>query len=414
MNKSKIIEISNIKDIQSIKIDRLMDTEDILDPILIVLFYDNGRKSLVYTESENEFLYFFSTIRRVYNEEKNKRNIYIDKLSKEFLESKEPNIELAKLKNKIGQYGTTKKINYKKQEIEIYYNLLKHILEDLFKYLNRHIEIKGIKGFGKHQKLIFEEEGLEKYLSFNINGENGEYHLTFPGIIKNKELYIDINYNEKIQIKIYDYEEKIIISYEIITTKDYGKIIKTIITNGTLSSKIINELEQTKPEEIYDYELSEGVTYKLPWGVRTINTTTRTNELKSETTKYTDYFNYNNHTQIREKTVEYLTKKGFGKRLTDGFYKIKGDLKIQVDNRIIITNYYKLDNYLIKETTFLSHHLTRGIYKSCLEGKTFYKAYILTEENTYMPLQTEIQENIKGYELINERELKLLIKRSEK
>ena len=351
MDEKKLIEISNIKNLQSIKISTLMDTPENEDPGVIIVFYEDGKKSLIYSELDSVYLYFFSTIRRVYNEEKNKRNIYIDELSKKFLESNEPVIELNKLKAEIGSVGVEKKINYKKQNVEIHYNILKYLLENLFSYFNRKIEIINLKGMGEHFKLIYKEDGVEKSLPFNYKlNEDDNHTFIFPGIFESKELYIDINYNEKIIINLYDLNSKLHIIYECTTTTEFANISKSFYINGILNSKIIIELDRVENQEIYDYKIN-GITYKLPWlDFRTVTSEVLEEELLVETTEYTDYFKYNEHEQIRKKIVRYITKKGYGKNL-EGFYKIKGDLKLQTDDEIIITNYYKLESYLIKETT---------------------------------------------------------------
>lgn len=412
MDKNKLLEISNIKNLQSITITTLMDTKENKDPSLIIAFYDDGKKSLSYCEFDKEYKYFFSTVRRVYSEEKLKRKIYIDNLSKNILEANEPKIELDKLKSQIGSIGENKKINYNIYEVERHYNILKYLLEKLFTHFNKHIEIKSLKGMNKHFKFTYKEEILEENLQFTfIEKDNNNYTFIFPGIFtNNKELYIDLEYKEKIIAKIHDKEEQFLISYEVETTPDYGKITESLFINGLLSSKIINELESIEKPKLYDYEL-EGTTYILPWNdTRSIVLEKNENELITETVKYQDYFNYNNHIQIRKMIIQYITKKGYKKEQA-GVYKIKGDLKIQTDDELIITNYYKVDNYIIKETTFISNGLSRGIFKSELEGKSFYKIYELKDKNTLEPINEEIIKNIKGYELINEKELKLLIKR---
>lgn len=401
---NNILEISKIKNLESVKIDRLMDTREKEDPGVIVVFYDDGKKTIAYSELESEYLYLFSTVRRVYNEEKNNRRIIIDDLSKKILESNEPKIELETLKQEIGSIGTSKKINYKIKTVEMYYNLLKFGLETLFKYFNRHIIITNIKGMNKHFKFIYKEDNLEKSMPFTfIEKEDGTLSFIFPGVFDNtKELYIDLKYDEKIEINIYDENYKIHFNYEYITTTEYGKEIKSLYIGGILTSQIIESLEITSDKEI---------TYVLPWGdTRSVYYTKTNEELISVTTKYIDYFESPNkdHKMTKEKIIKQVTKQGFRKKMLDGFYKIEGDLTLKTDDEIIITNYYLVDEYIIKETTYLSTLLTRGKYKSELEGKTFYK--ILKQEETIL---NDVPENIKGYELINENELKLLLRRRE-
>lgn len=413
MNKSKLLEISNIKDLKKILILNLMGTKDIYDVAAIVVFYENGCKSLIYSELDEEYFYFFSTIRRVYIEEKDRRNIEIDELSKKLLEENEPKIELDKLKKEIGTIGGNKKINYNKLQVEMYYNILKYLLEELFVFFNRNIDIKCLLGMSKHFRFTYVENKLEHYMPFTYKEEDStKVKFIFPGIFNNnRELYINLEFNEVLTATICDREGKLVIKYEVSITEKFGKITKYVFLNGVLDSKVIIDLDSSKECTIYDKKI-DGIVYYLPWNdLRSIKIDLTGEEVKSNIIKYTDYFKYGTNVQIREKIIQNVIKKGLFTKDKE-VYKIKGDISLRIDDELIITNFYKVDHYVIKEVTFIGNHLTRGIFKSELEGKTFYKIYNLVDDNLLEELLTQVKESVKGYELMNERELKKLLKRS--
>lgn len=116
LQSEKYLKINDIKNISSIKIYDMVNPKNpqVYSGIMgLLVFYEDG-KMLNYTQDEEEFVYFFETVRRVYNSEKKSRHIDVDNETEYFLDSLNPNEDINVIKANVGSIGTTnKKIYYK-------------------------------------------------------------------------------------------------------------------------------------------------------------------------------------------------------------------------------------------------------------------------------------------------------------
>jgi len=78
-----------------------------------------------------------------------------------------------------------------------------------------------------------------------------------------------------------------------------------------------------------------------------------------------------------------------------------------------ITNYYVNGDYVVKETFFVPSVLGSGVYKSELEGKSFYKVYRVVDDKVYEEYNT-VKEGVQGYQLLDSSELRLILGRGVK
>lgn len=418
----KILEINEIKNIESISLKSLMDSKDKNKyiPVLIVTF-DNGTKTLTYTSLDTEFNYFFEMVRRVYNNEKNTRKILIDEETSLFL--KENYIDLDNILNEIGSCKTkNKKINYKIKENEMYFKMLKYILEDLLKFLNKNLEITDIKGINNTFSLIGTIDGLPSSFPFKTKKENNKRIFIFPGLINElEELIIEIKESDVISIDFFDRKNKLHGSHVYNINENKAHCISTLYNDGQCIFKKIEDLKkaQNQYKTVFNLMKINGSAYVLPWNdIRIVKKNIESvNEFKKEKEQIIDFkINKDNtHIQIINRLEESLSTSNYRQ------VKLDGLLKVTTLQEKSITNLYFVkgaENHLIRETSFEDFILGRGLYKSDLMGNHFYKVYKVFGSNlldmTLDIKEYNINENTQGYQLLDEFELKLLLKRGGK
>lgn len=411
----ELLEINEIKNLEAINLTNLMHKNDNI-PVLIVT-YDNGKKTLCYTSLDKYFIYFFEMVRRVYNEEKTTRRIFIEPLVANFL--KESAINIKEIIKDIGECKTkTKKINYKIKENEMYYKILKYILEDLLKFLNKDLKITDIKGINKTFSLIGVLDGLNKIFPFKVKTENNKTTFIFPGMINGyEELIIEIEESDNLTINFFDRRHKLHgnITYNI--NEERGQSISTLYHEGKCIFKNIEDLESPSEEycAIFNLMKISGVAYILPWGdIRLINKKAQTEDgLTSIFVEIIDFkINKDNtHAKIIRKSTNTLTTEIYKDLELDGTLKVTTLKEESVTNLYFINGEVK---YIIRETSFEDSTLGRGLYKSWLANNHFYKIYKISGTNLLdMKIESEanINENVAGYQLLDEFELKLLLRR---
>ncbi len=422
----KLLEINKIKNIKAISLTSLMMTKDTNVGVpTIVCVYDDGVKTLCYSGIDKEFLHFYEIVRRVYETESKTRDILIDNETLSFLTTKVEDLKLDELKKEIGSISTkNRKINYKIKENEMYFKMLKYVLEDILKFINRNVELKTLKGINKTFALIGTEDGLSKNFPFEYSYDEdfNKRIFIFPGIFNQfHELVINIIEDNPLKIEFSSPQEKLVGDIEYIVNGNKGFSSTTLYVDGECiykKQKDLKILENNPYEEIFKLMGINGKCVVLPWGdARVVTNTLTTNEIEQSVTKITD-FKINTsgtHISITETMVETLSK--------DNYRGIKGKLNITSLEEKKITNLYLVrceeENYIIRETSFIPSLLGRGLYKSELAGNHFYKIYKVNantlenlEPNSIQEVLNEVEENDKGYQLLNEFELKLLLRRT--
>ena len=380
MSKEEI-EISKIKNITSIKVYNLLDQDkEAVMGILCSCTVNDKQKFFNYTELDKHFVNYFSTLKRIYNLEKDKRKIYIDEESKRIIEYSEEEKEAV-----LGKKVDNKLIDYKTENIECYFNIITSTLKDIFKLFNRNIEFLDIKAIGNNAVITYKED-FKKYLRVYYEKEDDTIKLRIASILKNKELVIEIKDNKDLEISFYDDDHKI---------EGKKKIKRNILKEEVyINSKIvyskITELDLLDAKE-------DEITYRLPFSngndLRIIKKE-KGKEIFKETITDININNYHTRKRVYKSAV-----------FVSDNYKgvISSKIHIKLEETKIEINTYKVGDYTIEETSYFEAPLSNAYYKEYLEGKTFYRIFKDDEE-------LEVPFNIKGYELMDENELKLKLR----
>ena len=438
LQSDKLLKINEIKDITSIGVYDIMNPKNFNSNVGILglcVFCKDGR-CFNYTQNEEEFVYFFETVRRVYESEKDNKNIYLDDNAKYFLNSFEPALELDNIKSKIGNVGTVnKKIYYNIKEVEMLYNILEYVLENFLSFLGRNVDIVDVKGIGSNFVLKMYENNVLKNLHFSFSKESDLKSIcVFKGIIDGaKELYLEVSYEDGIEVTFYD-SNKVIVGSHSFNRCSYTFVTELYI-NG--ERKLFNHDTLNKIDKDFQFLSGEENNFDklvLPWGdVILLNESeTLEDQLLSDrrdielsengliVTKLEDAIlskknvcnsfvyvssNYNHVRVIRQNTI---VKSLFGPNL----FKLD-KVSIKTCEEFSVTNYYVVaDNCVVKESYFVPSLLGSGVYKSDLEGRFFYKVLSLNE-NELLEYNT-VKEGVQGYQLLDENELKLILGRGVK
>lgn len=439
LQSEKYLKINDIKNISSIKIYDMVNPKNpqvYSGTMGLLVFYEDGNL-LNYTQDEEEFVYFFETVRRIYNSEKKSRHIDIDNETEYFLDSLNPSEDINVIKANVGSIGTTnKKIYYKIKEVETHYNILEYVIENLMSFLGRNVDIVGVSGIGSNFALKMYENSFKKNLEFKyINKSELKSICIFKGIIDGiKELYVEINYEDGFQVKFYDYNKSIIGIHRF--DKNNCSLVTEIYINGECKSRKYDRLEKSDINSPYlTFEENNYDKYVLPWGDMILqNEKENTSEtvlkdrkdieltengikvtnLEDKTLKFlevrkTFIYVYSNDLHSKVIRQEEVVKSEYSPSL----YKLSR-VTLKTCEETSITNYYVLNGkYVVKETSFVHSILGSGIYKSELEGKSFYKVYQVLD-NKINEEYSIVKEGVQGYQLLDESELRLVLGRGVK
>lgn len=440
LQKDKYMEINQIKNISCIKIYDLLNSIAFNEHYGItglLVFYDNGY-TLNFTLEDEEFVYFFETVRRVYNKEKVHNYIYVDSKTEYFLNSLNPRLSLEQIKSQVGFIGHSKKeIYYNIKSIESDYKILEYIIENLLSFFGRSVDIIDVKGVGENFALKIMEKGYLNNLSFKyLKKSDSKFLYIFKGLLDlGKELYLEINYEEGFEVSFYDSGRSIFGRHKV--DRESCTFITEMYIDGVLKSKQFQDLSKVSQDNYKLYLEDDEKNYDfylLPWGdIVSINESVKSGEItkdKTEKIEFTEsgisitslkdesfrveerkksfiYISNNKHVRVYRKGEIIKTE------YNPSFYKLnKISLKTCVESSF--TNYYYVgDSFIVKETLFIPSLLGSGMYKSDLEGKTFYKVYETILGETVREYST-VKEGIKGYQLIDANELKLVLGRGVK
>lgn len=439
IQNEKYMEINEIKDILSISVYDMINSRNVKEysgVMGILVFYGDG-KYLNYTQNEEEFLYFFETVRRVYESEKNSRNIYADELTKYFLDSMNPSLVIKDIKSDIGNIGTqNKKIYYRIKEVESDYKILEFVMENFLSFLGRNVDIVNVKGIGTNFALEMYENNLLKKLEFKYKAESDLKSMyIFKGIINgNKELYVSIDYSDGLLINLYDTSNRVKCVHKI--DKKSCSLVTEMYIDGECKLRKFESLEQYSENIPYLNEEENSYNkYILPWkdivllnevnksdsmvlenrkdieltedGVKVVNLEDQVLKF-GENVKSLIYIN-NSETHFRVIRQSETLKSGY----TPSLYKLS-NVTLRTCEEASITNYYFVGNdFVVKETSFVPTLLGSGVYKSELEGKSFYKVYRVLDREVCEEYNT-VKEGVQGYQLLDKTELKLVLGRGVK
>lgn len=431
-------KINELKNIISINIYDMINPKNIRaysGVIGLIVFCENG-ETLNYNENDKEFVYFFETVRRIYENEKNTRHIFIDEQTEFFLDSLNPLTEIKNIKSQIGLIGTSyKKIFYKTKELETEYNVLKYILENLMEFLGRNIDLTQMSGVGSNFSFKMLEDGIIKKLYFKyISHSELKSTLIFRDIMNDfNEFYIHIDYTNGLEIKFNDSNNTLLGIHKI--DKKSHSLITEMYIEGECKLKKYTKLEAIDTEVYSEYLSEEENNFKkfiLPWkdiilihesveesetllkqrqnieltteGVKVLKVSDETLKFEKSEEKFIYISERPNHIKIIRWCE--VTKTEYSPSL----YKLsKISLKTQVETSI--TNYYIVnEKFLVKETSYIPSLLGSGIYKSELEGRSFYQIIDLINDKEY----NIVKESVQGYQLLDENELKLVLGRGVK
>jgi len=437
LQSDKYFEINDIKDISSIKIYDMINPKNPLvysGVVGMIVFY-NGGKSLNYIQGDEEFSYYFDTVRRIYDSEKNRRSILVDSETEYFLNSFN-NDDINKIKAKVGNVGTfNKKIYYKIKQVESIYNILEYVIENLMEFLGRNVDVVGVKGMGSNFVLKMYENNVRRNLEFKFISESDLKHICiFKGIIDGvRELYVEINYENSIQVTFYDYKRSIlgIHSFDI----NSRSFVTQIYINSECKLNKYDRLNLSEVNSPYisDYENSY-LKYMLPWGdMILLDEKETTSEMILKDRKDIEFSAYGvKVTNIEDKVLELSEiKKSLiyvsSSKLHTSVIRHNEVIKSEDSPRLYklnkitlrtcversITNYYVNGDYVVKETFFVPSVLGSGVYKSELEGKSFYKVYRVVDDKVYEEYNT-VKEGVQGYQLLDSSELRLILGRGVK
>lgn len=439
VQNEKYMEINEIKDISSIRVYNLINPENVLEYsniMGILVFYGSG-KDLNYIQNDEEFLYFFETVRRVYESEKNSRHIYADELTKYFLDSMNPSLIIKDIKSNIGNIGTqNKKIYYIIKEVESNYNILEFVLENFLSFLGRNVDIVHVKGMGTNFALEMYENNLLRKLEFKYKAESDLKSMyVFKGIINgNKELYVSIDYSDGLLINLYDSSNRVKCVHRL--DKKTSSLVTEMYIDGECKLRKFESLEQYGENIPYLNEEENSYNkYILPWkdivllnevnkndsmvlenrkdieltedGVKVVNLEDQVLKF-SENVKSLIYVS-SSETHFRVIRQSETLKSGY----TPSLYKLS-NVTLRTCEEASITNYYFVgDDFVVKETSFVPTLLGSGVYKSELEGKNFYKVYRVLDSEVCEEYNN-VKEGVQGYQLLQKTELKLVLGRGVK
>lgn len=439
VQNEKYMEINEIKDISSIHVYNLINPENVLEYsniMGILVFYGSG-KDLNYIQNDEEFLYFFETVRRVYESEKNSRHIYADELTKYFLDSMNPSLIIKDIKSNIGNIGTqNKKIYYRIKEVESNYNILEFVLENFLSFLGRNVDIVHVKGMGTNFALEMYENNLLRKLEFKYKAESDLKSMyVFKGIINgNKELYVSIDYSDGLLINLYDSSNRVKCVHRL--DKKTSSLVTEMYIDGECKLRKFESLEQYGENIPYLNEEENSYNkYILPWkdivllnvvnksdsmvlenrkdieltedGVKVVNLEDQVLKF-SENVKSLIYVS-SSETHFRVIRQSETLKSGY----TPSLYKLS-NVTLRTCEEASITNYYFVgDDFVVKETSFVPTLLGSGVYKSELEGKNFYKVYRVLDSEVCEEYNN-VKEGVQGYQLLQKTELKLVLGRGVK
>jgi len=400
------LEISKIKNVEIISSFSITNNDSKnSDIIAIAVYYDSG-KQLCYSELDAPFAYFYSTVRRLYEEQK--ENIDIDKETKYLLETDYKPIDLKNIKE---QYGTElKTVIPISNDINADIRIIKYIYERILSFLNRKVTVQSIKGLGKNFTLKYIEDGLTEQTYFvSLNDENKRKYI-FPGIFEGKkELVIMIDNNNPLNITFASKDE---IFYGSIKINDkVGTITESVYINGTLTYMNTDKLEiieNTPYDNILNKLNINGTKYLLPWGNIRIYAHKETKEKNAQIIDTISSIDILENGNIR------ITTNNTERLIIEKFKNVQGKINLKSIDETWITDIYFIgedERYLILETTFLPSILARGVYKSSLAGRIFYKTYKASELNLES-IDLDLTD-VKRYQLMNESELKLIKRRGE-
>lgn len=412
------VEISKIKNIRYIKIYDLFDNpwnKNRAVTSIIINYVDerNNLKYLNYCEKDKEFDFFVNKVIETYLNEKDNGNIkFGNSETKEIIEN---NLQIGHqlpLEKYIEKKGNKKILNYLKDEINSYKNIIIYYIKQINKLFDNTVTVED-KIYGNRELFSIKviKNGKEVFIPFKYQKLNNGIEITLNNIISPLDFVVlNINYmQEKINIswKIENsnlvYDGMIDLNGEI---KEYlVKDDKTIFYNqGKLKNDItIDEVDLLNNiDKSIDYNF-----YKLPWNDYLVS--------KISILEYPDYqietydVKYVNVSDCYINLLEYYSK----------FYK-KYDKKVllstmKLDGMKRVLEIYLVNDLALVLNTFMEVPSSLSKYKTRLEGKTFYEVAKLNEDsllklNNLVLNDIDLSKITHQNDLLDDKVLKLMIR----
>lgn len=394
-----LIDIQNIKNITSIKLDGFLYSDDKskkmeLIPVLSV-YYDGGL-SIVLSSRDKYFDSFVKKVTEVYNDEKNnivedsltdpfklRSHILIDEHTKEVLE-KGTLTNISEIYKKYSnKFSYDNSLLFQKDEALLLMDIVKYHIENLFTKTDSNVKFyNGVQGYRDNYLGRAYVDGLDNNIIINYYKESdNEYSFVIGGIFDNcNSLNMSIKF-KKDRIEVITHNEQFGLYSEYTYLTNNGKI-KQIINISRKDKPVIYE---NKDLEECDNNISnitdldnktEFKWFKLPWGgLYGIN-----NEVEdlSDTEKivktYSMYAHVVNNSFMKKENYSKTYKKNSTAALKTNEIVIDDMLK----NTLCICISKKDKLYLI-ETSFLDSSYPSGYYQEKLQNRYFY--HVIESEN---------------------------------
>lgn len=417
MSKEEV-EISKIKNIRYIKIYDLFDNpwnknRAVTSMIINYLDDKNNLKYLNYCEKDKEFDFFVNKVIEIYILEKDNNNInFGNNETKEILLNKLSigyNLPVEKFLNK---KGDKKILNYPKDEINAFKNIIFYYIKQINKLFDKNIFIED-KIYGNRElfsiKMI--KNNQDFFIPFKYQKQENGVLITLNNIISPLDFVtLNIKYNQdRIDIS-WKMESNNLVYNGVFNIN--GEIIETLIKdNQTIfynNAKLKNNITSEEIGLLNNIDDSKNYQfYKLPW-----------NDYLVSKFNVLDYSNY----KIETVDVKYIN-------ISDKFINLLEYYTMfyrKYDKNILLST-MKLDEmkrimevYLVNDLALVLNSFSKvpnslSKYKNRLENKTFYEIANINEDSLRKISDFKLNDIDLGKvnhqnDLLDEKKLKLMIK----
>lgn len=412
------VEISKIKNIRYIKIYDLFDNpwnKNRAVTSLIIEYLDekNNLKYLNYCEKDKEFDFFVNKVVEVYLKEKDEKNIIFgNKETKEILEN---NLQIGhqlQFEKYIEKKGHKKILNYPKDEINSYKNIIIYYLKQINKLFDNSVIVED-KIYGNRELFSIKviKNGREVFIPFSYQKVKNGIEITLNNIISPLDFVVlkinhcqeKINISWKMESNNLVYDGWVNLNGEI--EESLVKDDKTIFYNH---SKLKNDITSDEIDLINNIDESVDYNfYKLPW-----------NDYLVSKINISEYPNY----QIETIDVKYIRVSDSYINLLEYYSKyykkydknvLLSTMKLDGMNRVM--EVYLVNDVALVLNTFMEVPSSLSKYKSRLEGKTFYEVSKFNEESltklrSLVLNDIDLSKITHQNDLLDEKVLKLMIR----